>query len=278
MDKSTPHPRGPRKCFHRREAQNAFNRTRLLAFKAPIIITITSQLISKHWRYSRRRRRLCRSPWCRGLTRAACISPADVRPTLAAAARRRRACARGAARRRAEPAAPDTTGPPPLAERSREAAAGGGGGGVGWGSPAGAHGDEKQTHTHHLRVWSAAHGLGGALGSAAGGRSPPSQSLLREALSAHAGPGAGESLPAASLLARFQPNAFSSRPDGSSRAIGCPSAPAAFRDHRTKQPPRQTLSAPIPDRSSTGFLFYFFYVSFVLPFLVETMSLLFVIL
>lgn len=48
--------------------------------------------------------------------------------------------------------------------------------------PAGAHGGEKQTHTHHLRFSSTAHGLDSALDSAAGGRSPPSHSRLREAL------------------------------------------------------------------------------------------------
>lgn len=48
--------------------------------------------------------------------------------------------------------------------------------------PAGAHGDQKQTHTHHLRFSSTAHGLDSALDSAAGGRSPPSHSRLREAL------------------------------------------------------------------------------------------------
>lgn len=99
-------------------------------------------------------------------TQAASTYPMDPHPTLAAALGRHRARARLSPQpQTSSPHLPSQKG---AARRRRE--------------PAGAHGDQKQTHTHHLRFSSTAHGLDSALDSAAGGRSPPSHALLREAL------------------------------------------------------------------------------------------------
>lgn len=90
----------------------------------------------------------------------------DLHPTRAVALHRRRARVRLSPQpQTSSPHLPSQKG---AARRRRE--------------PAGAHGHRKQTHTHHLRSSSTAHGLESALDSAAGGRSPPSHSRLREAL------------------------------------------------------------------------------------------------